>query len=284
MLLKTTDLKKNYGKKEALCGFSYEFGPGIYGLLGPNGAGKSTLMGILTQNLERSSGTVTYDEKDIESMGKDYRKLIGYMPQQQRLYPGFTLKRFLFYISSLKGIQKDQAETEIGRIVKEVGLEDVMYQKLGGFSGGMKQRAVLAQAMLGNPLVLILDEPTAGVDPRERVRIRNMISKMSENRIVIIATHIVSDIEMISDKILLLDKGRLVVSGSPEEICRNIYGKIFEKTVKSDEFDDVYNRYNVTELKREYDSIRIRYIAKEGDEAAIAVAPGLEDVYMYYFG
>lgn len=286
MLLEIKKLDKYYGENHALKEFTYSFKPGIYGLLGPNGAGKSTFMNILTCNLKKNSGEVLLDGKRMEELGKEYRRLLGYMPQQQKLYPDFTLNRFLHYMASLKGIKGKPAEQRIAQVIASVNLGDRENEKLGGFSGGMKQRALLAQAILGDPMILILDEPTAGLDPMERIRIRNLIASISMEKIVILATHVVSDIEMIADEVLFLSKGSIIESGKPEELCRNIYGKVFEKNISREKARDAFMDMNVTELKREYENVKLRYIDKKGKitPGANAVIPTLDDLYLYHFG
>ncbi len=232
MELKTTDLTKDYGKKRALDAFTYTFEPGIYGLLGPNGAGKSTLMGILTTGLKATSGKVTWDGEDIVSMGKNYRALIGFMPQQQRIYEDFTLMRFLYYIASLKGKKKQEVEAEIEDIIKSVNLWEVRNDPIGTYSGGMKQRTLLAQAMVGNPSILIMDEPTVGLDPKERVHFRELVSKVAKDKIVIIATHIVSDLEKLASEIIFLNHGKIIESGKLGELYEK-YGGTSEPSVES---------------------------------------------------
>lgn len=199
------------GAVKALDNFSVTLTPGVYGLLGPNGAGKSTLMNIITDNLNADGGEVVYDGENIKKLGKDYRAVLGYMPQQQGLYDDFTLNRFLWYMAALKGLKKKEAKEKITQLLETVNLTDAAHKKLGSFSGGMKQRALIAQALLNNPEILILDEPTAGLDPKERIRIRNFISEIAEDKIVLISTHVVSDIEFIAKEIILLKK----VSSSP---------------------------------------------------------------------
>jgi len=221
--LSLVSVNKHYGEKHALHDFNYEFVPGIYGLLGPNGAGKSTLMNVITLNLASDSGSlILWNNDDIEKLGADYRSQIGFMPQQQELYPTFTAKSFLGYIAALKGIQKKQIEKEVMRVLTMVELSDVADKKLGGFSGGMKQRVLIAQTLLGNPRLLILDEPTAGLDPKQRVLTRNLISTLAKDKIIIISTHIVSDIETLADRILLMKKGKLIDSGTVAELCEKV--------------------------------------------------------------
>ena len=284
MELNIYDLNKNYGKKQALKDFTFSFEPGIYGLLGPNGAGKSTLMNILTDNVKRSSGRIEYNGTDIEKLGDDFRKRIGYMPQQQNIFPDFSLSRFLHYMAALKGMKKSGLEERIVNVCESVNLKESINAKLGTFSGGMRQRALLAQAILDDPEILILDEPTAGLDPKERISLRNLISDASRDKIVILATHIVSDIDMIADKVILLDEGSLKKAGTPDALCEEISGSVFERRVG---FDDGYgdiDKNMISAYRKEKDCVVIRYINKSEQKNDLMVNPGLEDVYLYYFG
>ena len=222
MELKLSDLTKRYGEKEALSHFSYTFENGIYGILGANGAGKSTMMNLITDNVKRDGGAILFNGTEILKLGDAFRAVLGYMPQQQGLYEGMTAESFLAYMARLKRIPGREIRGEIKRVLELTNLKDVRHGKIGSFSGGMKQRVLLAQAMLGEPKVLILDEPTAGLDPKERVRLRNYIYELSKNRIVLLATHIVSDIEAIANDILLLKKGRLIHHGSPAELIGSL--------------------------------------------------------------
>ncbi|MBR4780789.1 MAG: ATP-binding cassette domain-containing protein [Lachnospiraceae bacterium] len=283
MLLKCNKVSKSYGDNKALQSFSYDFTPGVYGLLGPNGAGKSTLMNIITDNLKQTEGNLLYDEKDIHELGRDYRRKIGYVPQQQQVFPGFTLRRFLLYVSGLKGIDRKTAAKQISDIVSKVNLEDVMDRKLSTFSGGMKQRALLAQALLGEPSVIILDEPTAGLDPNERIRFRNIVSKIAFDRIVIIATHVVSDIQFIANKVLIMKSGRMIMDGTPWELCEGIRGKVFEIQASEEELAGIETGFRVADMIKDRECIRVRvvsdrvpygYMFSEKD-------PSLEDVYLY---
>lgn len=283
MMLTSDNISKQYGDNKALKDFSYEFVPGVYGLLGPNGAGKSTLMNIMTDNLKQTSGKLKYDGTDIHDLGREYRKHIGYVPQQQQVFPGFTLRRFLLYISGLKGLDKKTASEQISDIVKKVNLDDVMDRKLSAFSGGMKQRALLAQALLGTPSIIILDEPTAGLDPNERIRFRNIVSKVAFDRIVIIATHVVSDIQFIANSIIILNGGRIEACGAPWELCDEIKGKVFE--IQSDEegIPDIEKEFKVADMVKDRDGVRVRVV---GDRVPYGYGytekePSLEDVYLY---
>lgn len=287
MKLTISELTKEYVKNvKALDTVSLELTEGVYGLLGPNGAGKSTMMNILTDNLRATSGQVLFNDEPMDKLGKNYRKELGYMPQQQGLYVGFTLNRFLFYMASLKGIKKADARKQISELISLVNLSDVADKKLSSFSGGMKQRALIAQALLGNPHIIILDEPTAGLDPKERVRIRNIISEISLNRIVIVATHVVSDIESIAKEVILMKKGKLINMLSPEEFCDELVGEVYEFDVEPDLLQDVYRKYVVTGVLNNQGMVRVRVVTDEKatSEYWESVVPTLEDVYMKYFG
>ncbi len=285
MQLTIKGLDKTYGTNHALNHFTYDFTQGVYGLLGPNGAGKSTLMNIITDNLKQDEGTISVGDKEVTELGKEYRKLLGYMPQQQGVYTGFTLGRFLYYIASLKGIPKAKAREEIEWILPLVNLSDCMDKRLGAFSGGMKQRALIAQAMLGSPKILILDEPTAGLDPKERIRIRNMIAEIAFEKIVILATHVVSDIEFIAKEILLLKKGVLIDSGNPLDMCNKIEDKTYNILTQMDEIDAISKKYKVCNISKENDGIVVRVLSDCGIDGYKyeRVKPTLEDVYLHSF-
>ena len=231
--LELIDITKSYKGKLALDHFSYRFEPGIYGLLGPNGAGKSTLMNIITQNLKSDEGRILLNGVEAQNLKQEYIANIGYIPQQQSLYENLTLLRFMYYIAALKGMKKKEAREQIERLLKDVGLWEERGKYMGGFSGGMKQRALVAQALLGDPDIIILDEPTAGLDPIQRRGIRGMIGELAQDRIVMISTHVMADIDAIAKEVLMLRKGKLLNKLSPEaerlegESLEDMYIRLF---------------------------------------------------------
>ena len=234
MELRIEHLTKKYGEKVALRDFTYTFTPGIYGILGANGAGKSTLMNLITDNVKRTEGQILWDGTDVLKLGKRFRAKLGYMPQQQGMYNDFSARAFLRYMAQIKEIPKTQADEQIEQLLDVVNLREDAHKKVGGFSGGMRQRVLLAQALLGDPKILILDEPTAGLDPRERLRLRQYISDLAQDRIVFLTTHIVSDIESIAGDVLLMKQGGLVKHGTPEALIASCGGK---------DLEDVYMAY-----------------------------------------
>lgn len=287
MELKTEGLTKLYdkGKTRALDGFTMDFTPGIYGLLGPNGAGKSTFMNILTGNLNADKGKVLWNGNEILKAGKSYRSILGYMPQQQNLYDDFTGDEFLWYLAALKGLKKKDAVKRIEEMIKAVNLESVRYRKLRGYSGGMKQRILIAQAMLNDPDLLIMDEPTAGLDPNERIRITNFISRMSQGKIVIFATHVISDIEYIADKVILINHGRLVKTGTPELLQESIRGKVYEGMIEKKEIENLRHEGTlISNMHYVGSSVKVRIITDDRDlsDEWRRVDPELSDVYLYY--
>ena len=292
MELKIDSIQKKYGETVALSNFSLSFTPGIYALLGPNGSGKSTLMNILTDNLKADSGEITYTDENgntenVLKMGVRFREKLGFMPQYPGLYPNFTVERFLWYMAALKGLPKEKAKKDIPEILAAVELDDVPRRKIGALSGGMKQRLTLAQAVLGDPEILILDEPTAGLDPKQRIAIRNYISKIAFNKIVIIATHVVSDIEFIAREIIMLKKGVIVDHVPPQELIQKIDGKVWNVPCEEAEVQDMQMRFRVTNIARDDVSgeVLLRVLADtKPTERAIAVVPTLEDYYLHIFG
>lgn len=285
MKLEVKNLSKNYGDIQALNNVSIELENGIYGFLGPNGAGKSTLINLLTDNVKRETGEILWNGKEILKLGKEYRSILGYMPQEQGYYEDFTAGAFLMYMAQIKGINRKEAAKRITELLEVVNLENNRKDKIGGFSGGMRQRLMLAQALLNDPKLLILDEPTAGVDPQERIRIRNFISELSKDRIVILATHIISDVEAIAKEIVFLKKGSIISKGSPAGLLKIMESKVFEVYVKDDEFKKLQEQYVISNLKNSADGLIARIIADEPPKqyAYKEIGASLEDLYLYYF-
>ena len=280
------NIDKSYGSNHALDCFSHTFSEGVYGLLGPNGTGKSTLMNIISDNLVADKGEILYNGSPTRQLGREFRRILGVMPQQQGIYPNFTLRRFLWYMAALKAIKREEARKQIDFVMERLNLASVADRKLGAFSGGMKQRALIAQAMLGEPEILILDEPTAGLDPKERIRIRNLIAELAMDRIVIIATHVVTDIEFIAREILLLKKGVLQCAGTAPELCAGIEGEVYQATVSMQAYGELEKHYLIGNMRQAADGISVRFLSGEpvtGYPCETA-RPTLEDVYLSYFG
>lgn len=286
------EVTKSYGSNLALDHFTASLEPGIYALLGPNGSGKSTLMNILTDNLKADAGEITYtsDEgltEDVLKMGVRFREKLGFMPQYPGLYPNFTVERFMWYMAALKDLSREKAKADIPDILAAVELDDVPRRKIGALSGGMKQRLALAQAVLGDPEILILDEPTAGLDPKQRISIRNYISKIAFNKIVIIATHVVSDIEFIARDIIMLKKGVIVDNAPPHELTKKIEGKVWNVSCLESEVQSMQDKFRVTNISRDEKngnvSLRVLSDEKPSEDSKI-VSPTLEDYYLYIFG
>lgn len=304
MKLEIRNLKKTYGTVQALKGISYTFTPGVYGILGANGAGKSTMINLITDNVSRdkvNGGSILYDENndetDILKLGKLFRAQVGYMPQQQGFYEDFSPKGFLKYMAEIKGVKKLKTVEENGyeivktvnqqidELLEVVNLTNVAYKKIGGFSGGMKQRVLLAQALLGDPKILILDEPTAGLDPKERISIRNYIAELSKDKIILFATHVVSDIECIADKVLLLKSGEIIATGTPVELIESMAGKVGEITCTLDEVGELQKEYKIGNIRQRKNGLALRVVGDKLPEEAVKVEDNidLEDVYLYYF-
>ena len=292
LCLNISSISKSYHSTLALNQFTVMLTSGIYALLGPNGSGKSTLMNIITDNLKADSGEITYtsDEgitENVLKMGVRFREKLGFMPQYPGLYPNFTVERFMWYMAALKGLPKEKAMKDIPEILSAVELDDVPKRKIGALSGGMKQRLALAQAVLGDPEILILDEPTAGLDPKQRITIRNYISKIAFNKIVIIATHVVSDIEFIARDIIMLKKGVIVDNAPPHELTKKIEGKVWNVPCLESEVQSMQDKFRVTNIARDKESgnVSLRVLSDEKpSEDSKIVTPTLEDYYLYVFG
>ncbi len=282
MQLKLDRVTKQYKNKIAVDRISLELSPGVYGLLGANGAGKTTLMRMMCGILSPDAGEITLDGIDVGE--EAYRDKLGYLPQDFGYYPEFSAVDFLVYIAALKGISKKQAKARAEELLSFVNLEQQGNKKIRTFSGGMKQRLGIAQALLNYPSVIILDEPTAGLDPKERVKFRNMISKLGTEAIVLLSTHIVSDVEYIADTILVMKDGKLIHSGRRENIIKAIAGKVWECTAAREEAARLLAQKNVVNVREEKDMSFLRIVSDEKPhETAQAVEPTLEDLYLYYF-
>ena len=284
-MLEIRNLQKSYGDVKALAGGDVQLGMGIYGILGPNGSGKSTLMNILTDNIRRDDGDILWDGWEILSLGEEYRKKVGYMPQEQICYPQFSLQEFLSYMALLKGMNLKTAavKEQIDELLEELNLADVRKRRIAAFSGGMKRRAVLAQALLGNPELLILDEPTAGLDPKERISIRNMIARMAKDKTVLLATHIAGDIECIADRVLLLKKGKIIQNASPFELMDDIGRHVKEIRCSREELEELQKKYRVSNCIQKKNGLSLHVIEKETKEDMEEADVTLDDVYLYYF-
>lgn len=284
MEIRISHLTKRFGDKTALDDVSLTLDAGVHALLGPNGAGKSTLINILTDSIERDKGEVLYNDYEITSLGAKYRELLGYMPQQQRLYDNYTAEEFLKYMAAVKGIAPARAREQIAELLKVVNLWEVRRKKVGGFSGGMKQRVLLAQALLGEPRILILDEPTAGLDPSERINIRNYIATVAQKMIVLFATHVVSDIECIAKDVIMIRDGRICKTGTPMELIDGMQGKVGELPCKLKNLEQLQTKYCVGNVYQRREGLRVRIVGDELPEEALPVKDSidLEDVYMYH--
>lgn len=285
MELKTCGLTKQFGSKTAVKDLNITLTNGVYGLLGANGAGKTTLMRLLCNLQAPTSGQVFLGGKNIAGLGERYRALLGYLPQHFGYYPDFSALDFLLYVSALKGLEEKAARKKSKELLEAVGLSGEAKQKIKTFSGGMKQRLGIAQAMLNDPHILILDEPTAGLDPKERVRFRNLISAFSKDRIVILSTHIVSDVEFVAEDIIMMKAGQVLHFGNPQKILSEIDGKVWECTVPTDSAEKYAAAYNTSNLRHTGENRTVlRIIADRPPmKNAARVQPTLEDLYLFYF-
>lgn len=275
-------LTKQYKNKIAVDRVSLTLREGVYGLLGANGSGKTTLMRMICGILKPTSGEVKFNGIDVSE--EQFRDSLGYLPQDFGYYPEFTGYDFLLYMSSLKGLTKQRAKEKSNELLELVALSDVAKKKIKTYSGGMKQRLGIAQAMLNNPRILILDEPTAGLDPKERVRFRNLISRLGKDKIVLLSTHIVSDVEYIASTILMMKDGQIIHQGNLEEIINPIKGKVFECSVDRKTAANLIANYPIVNIREESDKTFLRLVAEKPPcETAVAVEAVLEDLYLYYF-
>lgn len=281
MELRFDGVTKKYGKKLALDGFTLTLNEGVYALLGPNGAGKTTLMNCITDRIRPTSGAVFWNGEDTRKMGAKFRAKLGYLPQSFGLYPSFTARQMVGYFSKLKNVQNAAEETT--RLLELVNLTEDANRKVGGFSGGMLRRLGIAIALLGDPKVLILDEPTAGLDPKERIRFRNLINEISGNRVVIFATHIVSDVEAIAKEAVLLRGGKIILSGDLQTLINSANEKVWlSDQPNSDEA--LQNDFRISNINKTENGVSLRIVSDEKPFAnAVRTTPTLDDVYLYYF-
>lgn len=281
-MLEVKNLSKSFGKKEVLYNLNIEFDKGIYGLLGPNGAGKTTLMNIIVSLLKPTSGEVLYDGISVADRKSLFISKLGFLPQYPGYYKNYSAVEFLQYISALKGI-KGSNQKQIDELLEFVNLTQDKNRKIGTFSGGMLRRVGLAQTLLGSPEVIILDEPTAGLDPIERIRLRNLLSEIAVNRTVIVATHIVPDIEYIANNIVIMFKGNIVANASPERLIKETVGKVWSVKADFKTSETYIKRYKVSNIFSSKDVYDLRIVCDEKPVfSAQEVFPTLEDVFLYY--
>lgn len=285
MKLELDNITKNYKDKRALYNVNYIFHEGVYGLLGANGAGKSTLMRIICGIMKSTIGEVKVNGTNIMKLDEKYRDLLGYLPQDFGYYPSFTANEFMMYMASLKGLNNNYSKKKISELLHIVGLDEVKNKKIKTFSGGMKQRLGIAQAVLNDPQILILDEPTSGLDPKERIHFRNLISGFAKDKIVLLSTHIVSDIESIADQIIVLKKGEIAVNGTPNVLIQQMLGKVWECLIPESELEYASQKYCIVNQHLQSQQVLLRIISEEKPdlEMSKAISPTLEDLYMFYF-
>lgn len=283
--LKLDRVTKRFGAKIAVDEMDFTLTSGVYGLLGENGAGKTTLMRMMCALLAPDSGEISFCGEEIRRMGAGFRRILGYLPQEFGYYPDFTAERYLKYLAQLKALPPQIIPEKLDEIWELTGLKDARGQKLKGFSGGMLRRLGIGQALLNDPLVLILDEPTSGLDPKERIRFRNIISSLGKDRIVLLSTHIVQDVEFIADEILFMKGGRLTEAGTRQALAQKVRGQVWECLVDEAWADRLNARFLVSNLKYENGQVRLRIVSEEKPVPdAKACEPNLEDVYLYYAG
>jgi ABC-type multidrug transport system ATPase subunit len=286
MKLTVTDLGKQYRSDLwGLKNFSLEIKPGILGLLGPNGAGKSTFMRMLATITKPTDGKILWNDIDVVRSPDTLRTVLGYLPQDFGVYPNLNAVEFLEYMAAIKGLDSKAAKQRIDELLQLVNLKDAAKRPLGGYSGGMKQRVGIAQALLNDPQLLIVDEPTVGLDPEERVRFRNLLSDLSGERIVILSTHIVSDVEATATRIALVNKGQLLCESAPEDLLKELEGKVWEWNVSSDDLPALKQQHIVSGTIRKSDGVQVRVVSASQPQAeARSVSPNLEDAYLFFIG
>lgn len=285
MELTLKNLTKSYGSFIAVSELNYTMRNGVYGLLGVNGAGKTTLMRMICTLMKPTQGCITCDGRDIFEMGGEYRRLIGYLPQEFGYYPDLSAREYLMYIAAIKGLRTAVAKERTEKLLEKVGLGNTGEKRLKSFSGGMIRRIGIAQAVLNDPKILVLDEPTAGLDPKERIRFRNLISELAPNCMVLISTHIVSDLEFIPNKIVLMQKGKFAFSGTPEEIVDSISDKVWSCKIERNELEKYTKLFSVASVKSASKGLELRIISEtKPDSQAEKTRATLEDAFLFYFG
>jgi ABC-2 type transport system ATP-binding protein len=285
MELSIEQLSKHFGFKKAVNDVTVTLQSGVYGLLGANGAGKTTLMRMVCNVLNPTSGRILYDGEEIVHMGEDYRSRLGYLPQDFGYYPDFTAKEYLEFIAAIKGVEAKKVKRKVETLLDTVNLSNVAGKKIRTFSGGMKQRLGIAQAVINNPKILVLDEPTAGLDPKERMRFRNLIAELAKDKIVILSTHIVSDIDYIADDILMMKKGRLILNCPTEVAVHSMDGKVWSCKLHKSQLDEANSRFRIVNLHHEENNeVSLRIVSDtEPIWGAVNVTPTLDDLYLYHF-
>lgn len=284
MELRIEGLTKKFKDKIAVNKFTATLDNGVYGLLGPNGSGKTTLIKMLVDVVNPTGGNIYLDGIKKDILGEQYREVLGYLPQKIGFYENFTAEKFLYYIAALKGIDKIEAEKKIDSLLRYVNLEKDRKKKIAGFSGGMKERLGIVQALLNDPKILILDEPTAGLDPNERIRFKNLIGNISKDKIIIISTHIVSDIEFLANEILIMKDGQLLKKNRPDILLENVQGKVWKLEINEEELLELNNTYKIANTWRDKDSVVVRIVGdKKPGPFAKEIEPNLEDLFLYYF-